>query len=588
MKKLYFIFVFLAFSFITTAQTPLAQISIESPSMVCSPGQCSLLTTTHATLKSSTDYTVESIPYSPIFPFVGGVTINTSADDVWSPEINLPFNFSFYGNCYNSLLVGSNGLVTFDLTNNNPAGTCPWQFTQTIPNAAFPVKNAIYGVYQDTNIAVPPVVNPSLQNVNYYVLDTGVNAAPNRVFVVNFNELPMFQCNSNVGLQTSQIVIHESTNIIEVFVKSRTACTTWNSGSGLIGLQNANGTAAVVPAARNTGTWSTTNEAWRFSPNGAALPVTYQWTINAVPVLNETSDSMLVCPTENATYQVQMTYVNCNLTTVVSSNSVTDILMPDPGIGVPVDYSVCREFPFIYSTNLTSNDITVLNGLPAVDYYIRYYENLEDAQNTTNNFISNPTAYTFTQDKTIYMVIESLITGCLYVKPFSLTVLPVVSPPTGAPTQDFTEGQTLADLEVQGENITWYDSAVGGNQLPSITLLQDDTTYYATQIVNGCESNRGVSPTRFAVTVNLVSLANDTFVAGVFTVFPNPVNDKLTVKSKEIIKSIRIYNILGQQVLQLHPYQNESQINVAQLNNGVYFLTLDSEQEHRSIKILKK
>ncbi len=69
-------------------------------------------------------------------------------------------------------------------------------------------------------------------------------------------------------------------------MKSRNACTTWNAGSGLIGIQNQSGTNALVPAGRNTGSWSATNEAWRISPNGGNLPTTFAWYVDGLLLPN--------------------------------------------------------------------------------------------------------------------------------------------------------------------------------------------------------------------------------------------------------------------------------------------------------------
>ncbi|WP_309642117.1 T9SS type A sorting domain-containing protein [Flavobacterium sp.] len=587
MKNLYLTIQLFGISLMAVAQTPLAHITIETPSVVCAPDQCTTLITNHSTIKSTTDYVISSVPYNPTFPFVGGTVIPPSGDDYWSPEFVLPFSFNFYGNCYNSVLVGTNGLITFDLTNNHPLDYCAWPFTQTIPNTNFPIRNAIYGVYQDSNIQSPPVTNPSLQNVNYYVLDTGVNMAPNRVFVVNFNELPMYQCNTSIGLQTSQIVIHETTNIIDILVKSRTACTSWNSGSGLIGIQNQAGTVALTPPGRNTGTWATTNEEWQISPNGSDIPVTFSWYRDGVLLPTETADFITVCPSGNESYNVSMAIANCTTSTVLQSNIISDLVAPDPGLNSPVDLSVCTESPFVYTVDLTSNTNIILGALNPQDYEIAYYDNLLDAQNITNNYITNPIAYSFTENKTIYASIQEVVfTGCHYIKPFELTIIPTVTAPTGAPSQNFTAGQTLADLIISGENLIWYDAAIGGNTLPNTTLLQDDTTYYVTQTVSGCESNRSTNSNRFAVTTNLV-LSNESFSANSFSVYPNPVDEMLTINAKENLKSIVIYNAIGQQILHLNPDQKELQINTASFNTGVYFLKLNTQKESSTLKIIK-
>lgn len=591
MKKLYLAIQLFGISLLAVAQTaPLAHVTIQEPSLVCTPGSCTTLTTEFSILKSTTNYQVASIPFNPPFAYTGGTLLNNSADDVWSPTITLPFSFCFYGTTYNSVLVGSNGVITFDLTNQIPGGYCNWPFTQTIPNATFPIRNAIYGVYQDSNISSPPVTNTLVQNVNYYLLDSGLNAAPNRVFVVNFNELPQFQCNSSVGLQTSQVVIYETTNIIDIYVKNRTACSSWNSGSGLIGIQNQSGTLALTPAARNTGTWSATNEAWRFSADGGDLPVAFSWYDNGVLIPNETSSSLVVCPTFNDnSYTVNLSVPTCdNTQTVLQSNTINQLLVPEPAFESPLNLTFCTQDPPVYTADLSSNTNVIFSSLNANDYSIAYYENLVDAQNSAANYITNLSTYGFTENKTIYVSIqEEMQTGCHYIKSFELNIIPLVTPPTGNNVQTFTSGQTLADLVVIGENIIWYDAPTDGNVLPSMTLLQDNTTYYATQSLDGCESNRNTNANRLAVTTNLV-LRTEFFTSNLFSVYPNPVDDMLTLTAKSNLKTVVVYNAIGQQILRFNPNQKELQINTATFHSGVYFLKMNTDTESRMLKVVKK
>ena len=60
--------------------------------------------------------------------------------------------------------------------------------------------------------------------------------------------------------------------------------------------------------------------------------------------------------------------------------------------------------------------------------------------------------------------------------------------PTGPLTQAFCDTAAVADLTATGENIQWYDAALGGNLLDSNTVLTDGQMVYASQTVNGCES----------------------------------------------------------------------------------------------------
>ena len=63
-------------------------------------------------------YTVESIPYDPVDPtFHAGTRLNISSDDSWeNAPISFPFTFMFFGYPYTQAVVGSNGIVSFDLT----------------------------------------------------------------------------------------------------------------------------------------------------------------------------------------------------------------------------------------------------------------------------------------------------------------------------------------------------------------------------------------------------------------------------------------------------------------------------------------
>jgi len=62
--------------------------------------------------------------------------------------------------------------------------------------------------------------------------------------------------------------------------------------------------------------------------------------------------------------------------------------------------------------------------------------------------------------------------------------------PTGPPQQLFCvhNSPTLAFIKVEGENIRWYEDAALLVPITSDVALQHEKTYYATQTVNGCES----------------------------------------------------------------------------------------------------
>jgi gliding motility-associated-like protein len=102
---------------------------------------------------------------------------------------------------------------------------------------------------------------------------------------VSFNQIPLYFCGSTRG--TFQIVLHECTGFIDVFISSKPACTAWLGGTAVLGVHNLTGNSAQVVANRNSTQWTvpTSNpEGWRFSPNPAIqVPPNFQATSNASP-----------------------------------------------------------------------------------------------------------------------------------------------------------------------------------------------------------------------------------------------------------------------------------------------------------------
>lgn len=52
------------------------------------------------------------------------------------------------------------------------------------------------------------------------------------------------------------------------------------------------------------------------------------------------------------------------------------------------------------------------------------------------------------------------------------------------------QNATLNSIIITGQSIKWYDALTNGSLLSNTTLLQDTKTYYASQTINGCESER--------------------------------------------------------------------------------------------------
>lgn len=282
----------------------------------CTASSCVDLEATFLDMKQTTTYTVASIPYAPPYQFSclkNPVSVNV--DDKWSPVINLPFNFCYYGNNYTQCTIGSNGVVSFDLVNNPPGGYSTWSFANNLPNSTL-FLNTIFGVYHD--------IDPSLGGEigwELITLNTGC-----RALVAAWNNIPMFSAACNSNLYTGMIVLYENTNVIDVYVKTKTACNTWNDGNAIVGIQNSTGTQAIVAPGRNglDANWNTTNEAWRFTPAGTSLTTLawYEGTTATGPVIG-TTPVINVCPSATTNYTAKVVYTFCDGTTMTKTDYTT-------------------------------------------------------------------------------------------------------------------------------------------------------------------------------------------------------------------------------------------------------------------------
>ncbi|MBC8265666.1 MAG: gliding motility-associated C-terminal domain-containing protein [Flavobacteriales bacterium] len=272
----------------------------------CNSVSCVQLTANYLDVGLTTSYTVSSTPYAPPYPFTGGTQLFIGIDDIWSSVISLPFNFCFFGNTYNQIVIGTNGVISFDLS--NAGGFCVFGFSNNIPNPSIPYPNSINGAYHD--------IDPSVGgDINYAVL----GSYPCRTFVVNYNNVPHYSCNSITT--TQQIVLYETTNVIEVYINDKPTCNGWNSGNAVIGIQNIAGTIGYTPPGRNTGSWTTSNEAWRFTPSGPSIS-TINWFESGVSSPISTFDTVTVCPINTTNYIAEVTYIRCDQTIVIETDTV--------------------------------------------------------------------------------------------------------------------------------------------------------------------------------------------------------------------------------------------------------------------------
>lgn len=154
----------------------------------------------------------------------------------------------------------------------------------------------------------------------------------------------------------------------------------------------------------------------------------------------------------------------------------------------------------------------------------------------------------------------------------------------------FTLGQTLGNIIIEGQNIKWYSSNGNTNSklktpeptLPLNTVLADNTTYYASQTINGYESKE-----RLAVTTKL-SLSTADFVLPNFKLYPNPVKNIVTISNTSAIDELTFVSVKGDVILTKQINSLNSEIDLSNFSKGIYFLKIKSEGTEKTVKIIKE
>ncbi len=134
-----------------------------------------------------------------------------------------------------------------------------------------------------------------------------------------------------------------------------------------------------------------------------------------------------------------------------------------------------------------------------------------------------------------------------------------------------TEGTTVVDTDALGETLTGLD---------------DDTTYevYIRAICATDDESDFAGPEEF--TTEMLSVASQDFKN--FNYYPNPVSSTLTLKASTQIESVEVFNLLGQNVLQLAPNKLQTNIDTQALSTGVYLMKVSINGTQKTFRIIKE
>ncbi|AXG69283.1 fibronectin type III domain protein [Kordia sp. SMS9] len=510
---------------------------------------------------NTSSYTISDLDCPP--DNLTGDPTSITADDRWSEVIDLGFDFQFFGQNYSQVVIGGNGIVAFDVTLAN--GFNDWSFSEDIPNPALVQgggihRAAVFSPYHD--------IHPGIGGQIEY---TTVGTAPERQFKVTFFEVPLFSCTTL--LSTHQVILYESSNVVDVLILDKPTCNTWNGGRACAGIQNEAGDVGYAPPGRNTSDspWTVTNqELWRFVPDGNPN-FTFEWFDEDGNVISNNTD-ITVSPTETTTYTAAITYALADGSLVMITDDVTVTVQADPVIGDLVTLEACDEdYDGVVVFDLTEQDSNVTSLASGVT--ISYYETMADAEAGTN-MLADPTQYS-SPGGTVYVRLEDDVTGCYSTADFQVSALFQIDPANIALEGECMEGEfviTVTPLNGGYDPATVTYEWSGGSSFDNDSdqfVATDDGEYTVTiTSADGCSS----------VQTFTVINAMCSFPQGISPNGDNR-NDSWDLRAFRV-QELEIFNSLGRSVYKQNNYTNQwrGQTNDNdELPVGTYFYVLRLE-----------
>ncbi|WP_353084964.1 GEVED domain-containing protein [Flavobacterium sp.] len=182
-----------------------------------------------------------------------------------------------------------------------------------------------------------------------------------------------------------------------------------------------------------------------------------------------------------------------------------------------------------------------------------------------------------------YFVTQTL-NGCESPRLSVAVTVNTVAAPTGASLQDACITETIADFVVTGDTgavLTWYATSTSTTSIPTSTPAVLNSFYYVSQTVNGCEGPRLV------VIASGPCLGNEEFDMSSFSYYPNPTRDIVNISYSKEITQIKVFNMLGQQVIDTKVNSTTTQVDLSRFATGTYFIEVTSDEVSKTVKVIK-
>ncbi len=139
-------------------------------------------------------------------------------------------------------------------------------------------------------------------------------------------------------------------------------------------------------------------------------------------------------------------------------------------------------------------------------------------------------------------------------------------------------------------NFTVPANAVNGSTRLRVRVIEDDDVFFSNPSLPATLCRQYANGETLDFNVNITNaLYNPEFSQNEISLYPNPVNDILTIAINQDPKStVRLLNSLGQiQTIQPVLFNDRIVVNMSDIPSGIYFLTIASEGHAYTKKVVK-
>ncbi len=169
--------------------------------------------------------------------------------------------------------------------------------------------------------------------------------------------------------------------------------------------------------------------------------------------------------------------------------------------------------------------------------------------------------------------------------PITITVNPNPSVTLVSSSNSICAGESATLTANGGINYSWSSLTVFG---PTVVVTPTTTTIFTVNATNsfGCSNTATITQLVNAC----VGLKENSKLNELVSIYPNPAKDVFTIRSANVIEEVTVTDIVGTKIAQYYfdSDMKEPSIGIQNFTVGIYFVTIKSDKNQTTIKLIKQ